>query len=79
MPKPSLKNFESKLDELEQLVENLESGDLDLEDALTQFEKGIKMTKECQQALSSAEQRVKILIEKNGESHLIDFDEGDDA
>ena len=66
--KTSLKNFETKLSELEQLVENLESGELDLEDALTQFEKGIKMTRECQTALASAEQRVKVLVEKNGES-----------
>lgn len=71
--KTSLKNFETKLSELEQLVENLESGELDLEDALTQFEKGIKMTRECQTALASAEQRVKVLVEKNGESQLIDF------
>ena len=71
--KTSLKNFETKLSEPEQLVENLESGELDLEDALTQFEKGIKMTRECQTALASAEQRVKVLVEKNGESQLIDF------
>ncbi len=75
--KPSLKNFESNLNELELLVENLESGDLDLEEALTQFEKGIKMTRECQQALSTAEQRVKILIEKNGENYLEEFVQDD--
>jgi len=73
--KPSLKNFEHKLEELEDLVENLESGDLDLEEALTQFEKGIKMTRECQQALNAAEQRVKILVEKDGEDQLVDLND----
>lgn len=69
----SIKNFEHNLDELESLVETLESGDLSLEDALSHFEQGIKKTQACQKALSAAEQRVKVLVEKNGRIELKDF------
>ena len=44
----------------------MEKGDLTLEASLTTFEEGIKLTRECQQALKTAEQKVKLLIEKNG-------------
>ena len=57
--------FEESLARLERLVEKMESGDLSLEDSLTTFEEGIKLTRECQQALKDAEQKVKMLIEKN--------------
>lgn len=60
-------NFEKSLNELEGLVDALEKGDLSLEDSLQTFEKGIKMTRACQEALESAEQKVKILLEKDGE------------
>lgn len=57
--------FEESLARLERLVEKMESGNLSLEDSLTTFEEGIKLTRECQQALKDAEQKVKMLIEKN--------------
>jgi len=60
-------NFEKSLSELEQLVEDMEQGDLSLEDALKDFEKGISLASNCQTALSNAEQKVALLIEKNGE------------
>jgi exodeoxyribonuclease VII small subunit len=44
----------------------MESGDLSLEDSLKTFEEGIKLTRECQQALKTAEQKVNLLIEQNG-------------
>ncbi len=59
--------FEASLARLEALVEQMESGDLSLDDNLKLFEEGIKLTRECQQALASAEQKVNTLLEKNGE------------
>ena len=66
-------NFEKTLSELEQLVEKMESGDLSLEESLKLFERGITLTKTCQQALSEAEQKVKILLEKEGQPELKTF------
>lgn len=60
-------SFEQSLDALETTVEQLESGDLTLEDALQAFEKGISLTRECQQALNQAQKRINVLLEKNGE------------
>ena len=48
--------------ELEQIVEQLEAGDLTLEKSLAQFEKGVKLSRECQTALTEAEQKVQILM-----------------
>ena len=55
--------FESQLEALEEIVNHLEKGDLPLNDSLTQFEKGIKLTKDCQQMLNQAEQKVLLLSE----------------
>lgn len=63
-------DFEQSLAELEALVDALEAGDLSLEQSLTSFEKGIALTRTCQAALNEAEQTVKILTEKNGQSTL---------
>tara|TARA_B100000959_G_scaffold97686_1_gene103434 strand:- start:450 stop:683 length:234 start_codon:yes stop_codon:yes gene_type:complete len=60
-------NFEKALEELEGIVEDLESGDLSLENSLKSFEKGIKLARQCQEQLSKAELRVQKLIEENGE------------
>lgn len=66
-------NFEQALTELNQIVANMEQGGLSLEDSLKQFEKGIQLTRICQQALQEAEQKVQILMAKNGEMELIDY------
>lgn len=66
-------NFEQALEDLNQIVSKMEEGGLSLEDSLTQFEKGIGLTRECQKALQEAEQKVQILIEKNGESVLQNY------
>lgn len=58
--------FEQSLNNLQALVERLESGDLSLEESLATFEKGIALTRECQSALQDAEQRVHVLLEQNG-------------
>ena len=60
-------NFEKALDELESIVEDLESGDLSLEDSLKCFEKGIKLARKCQEQLSKAELQVQKLIDEDGE------------
>ncbi len=59
------KNFESQLQELEQIVDSLENGELTLEESLTQFEKGVKLTKACQATLDKAQQKVEILTQNN--------------
>ncbi len=54
-------NFEASLEQLESIVETLEEGNLGLEESLKSFEKGIKITRDCQSALQNAEQRVRLL------------------
>lgn len=58
-------NFESALSDLESIVKTMEQGELSLDKSLAAFEDGIKLTKQCQQALQSAEQRV-LLIQEDG-------------
>lgn len=72
MPKRSQKQpeFETALAELEKLVETMEQGDLSLDESLKQFERGVQLTRSCQQALKDAEQKVQILLEKNGQETL---------
>ena len=70
--------FETSLDKLEKLVEKMEDGDLTLEESLKIFEEGVKLTRECQQALADAEQKVKLLIEESGEVTSIDFEADDE-
>lgn len=66
-------DLEKSLNELEDIVQQLEEGDLPLEKALKQFEKGVKLSRDCQTALRAAEQRVEILMK----GALKDFDEDD--
>ncbi|MCC5887642.1 MAG: exodeoxyribonuclease VII small subunit [Gammaproteobacteria bacterium] len=58
-------DFEAALEELEALVERMEGGELSLDESLAAFERGIHLTRRCQQALSEAEQRVAVLLEKD--------------
>ena len=60
-------DFEKALEQLEGIVEDLESGDLSLENSLKSFEKVIKLARQCQEQLSKAELQVQKLIEENGE------------
>ena len=63
------------MEELERLVEQMERGDISLEESLKSFERGIKLTRSCQQALQEAEQKVQILLEKNGQQTLEPFND----
>lgn len=73
MTSPKKFNLEKSLADLENLVEELESGDLPLEKALKKFEDGIKLTRGCQAALKEAEQKVEILLSSAGGEELEDF------
>ncbi|MEQ1531838.1 MAG: exodeoxyribonuclease VII small subunit [Methylococcales bacterium] len=74
MPKKkSAPSFEDSLSELEQIVSQLEQGDISLEDSLQFFERGVNLTRTCQKALQEANQKVQILLEKNGTQTLEPF------
>jgi len=64
--KSDLPDFEQSMRDLEALVEKLEKGDLPLEEALRQFERGVALTRACQSALKAAEQKVEILLRNGG-------------
>lgn len=67
-------DFEQALKELEAIVARMEQGDIPLEESLRQFERGIALTRTCQEALKAAEQRVQILAEENAGSETRPFD-----
>ena len=69
-------DLEQALRELESLVNKMEAGELSLDESLKHFERGVALTRACQKALSEAEQRVKILLEKNGTQALAPFAPG---
>ena len=72
--KTSVRHFEENLSELENIVAQLESNQLSLEDALKAFEKGVKLSQDCQSVLTQAEQKVQILLEKHDGERLETFD-----
>ena len=72
--KPEPIDFEAAMRDLESLVEKMEEGEFTLEESITQFERGIKLARSCQQALRVAEQKVqKLALDGNAES-LENFD-----
>ncbi len=72
-------DFETALAELEALVERMEQGDLSLDESLKQFERGVQLTRSCQKALKDAEQKVQVLLERDGQESLEPFDSDDEA
>jgi exodeoxyribonuclease VII small subunit len=74
-PQPQAIDLEKSLAELESIVEQLESGELPLDKSLKEFERGVRLSRECQGALKDAEQRVQVLM--GGE--LRDFQSDDPA
>jgi len=68
-------NFEEALKELEALIEHMEEGDITLEESLKCFERGTVLTRTCQEALKAAEQKVQILLEKNDQAKIQDFEQ----
>jgi len=65
--------FEEALSELESLVETMEKGELSLEESLASFERGVALTRLCQQALKAAEQKIEILSTNSSEAELEPF------
>jgi exodeoxyribonuclease VII small subunit len=70
--------FEAALEELEGLVERMEEGELSLEDSLKTYERGIELSRACQKSLDAAEQRIRILSEKDAEAEARPFEPDDD-
>ena len=71
-------SFETALEELESLVEKMETGELSLEDSLAAFERGVKLTRHCQSSLKAAELKVKVLTE-SGDLEDLNIDNLDDT
>jgi exodeoxyribonuclease VII small subunit len=72
-------DFEHAMSELEALVTRLEQGEVPLEEALAAFERGIALTRACQQALSRAEQKVELLMTRaDGSTEVVPFEAPDD-
>ena len=67
-------DFERSLTELEAIVEQLEQGDLSLDDSLKQFERGVQLTRVCQSALKQAEQKVEILLRRTQRDDQSEFE-----
>ena len=65
MKEETPRTFETSLEALEQIVRQLERGDLPLEKSLELFEQGIKLWRECQDRLSQAERRIEVLMRDN--------------
>lgn len=70
---PAPLDFEKALAELETIVRQMEDGQLSLEQSLEAFEQGVRLTRQCQQALAQAEQRVQVLIEQDGQVQSREF------
>jgi len=76
MPKKAtLPDFEAALKELEKLVEKMESGEQNLDQALASFQRGIELTRTCQKGLKDAEQRVEKLLAQSGDAIAADSDD----
>ena len=67
--------FEDNLKELEEIANNLDSGNLNLDEAIKEFEKGMKLSKECTKKLDLAEKKINILVENdNGKIEEKEFE-----
>lgn len=77
MKKPDQPDFESQMAQLEALVGRLESGELSLDEAMQTFEQGIQLTRQCQQALDKAEQKVQVLLGQGEDAKLAPMSDQD--
>lgn len=69
--------LEEALAELEKLVEQMEDGELSLEESLARFQRGVELTRICRKSLADAEQKVSLLQKKAGLEDLVDFEDAD--
>jgi exodeoxyribonuclease VII small subunit len=72
--KPKKLDYEAAVKELEALVERLEEGDISLEESLKLYERGVLLTRDCQESLQAAEQKVQMLLQQAGQTNMVDFD-----
>ena len=70
----SKENFEESMKKLEEIVTELENGNLNLDESVNKFEEGMKIAKQCNNILESAEKKITILLENNGEIKEEDFE-----
>ena len=70
----SSQDFDTTLEQLENIVTHLENGDLPLEEALKEFEQGVQLAKLGQERLQQAEQRIQILLQKTEDAPLNDYE-----
>ena len=68
------KSFEEQITELEKIVEELEKGNLSLDDSVAKFEEGIKLSKKCNKILEEAEKKITILVNQDGKVEEENFD-----
>ena len=67
-------SFEENMEKLENIVTELENGNLNLDESINKFEEGIKLSKECNKILENAEKKITVLLEKNEEMVEEDFE-----
>ena len=75
---PGLAKLEQSLADLEKLVEKLETGELPLDKALKEFERGIKLTRQCQSVLKDTEQKIEILLADADAPEIFDAETAED-
>src|SRR3954471_20937349 len=79
-PRDAELNFESAMDQLEKIVEQMESGKLPLEDLIVRYEEGMKLVKTCQECLAKAEQKIEIITRNTaGEPAVKELDPRQEA
>ncbi|VDH00177.1 Exodeoxyribonuclease 7 small subunit [Lysinibacillus sphaericus] len=71
--------FEEAMLELEKIVQQLETGDVQLEDSITLYKKGMELSTFCQQKLQHAEKQLVTIVDKNGETTSMDPSKGEEA
>ena len=67
------KSFEENIENLENIVTELEKGDLNLDESMKKFEEGMKISRDCTKILEEAEKKITILLEKDGEVEEEEF------
>ena len=70
-------NFEESMQELEKIATELEKGDLSLEESVTKFEEGMKLSKRCNTIIEEAEKKITILLQKDGKLEEENFTPGE--
>ena len=68
-------SFEKNMEELENIVKELEEGNLDLDESVKKFEDGMKISKKCNEMLENAEKKITMVLDNNGEIEEVDFEE----